>query len=396
MLLWVRYPRSGDATMSDDVSLQALSTLVASIYDCALDPCRWEQTLSEIKDALLCDRAAIRLSDLRCDRLLISRTVGVDQHWQKQHSKYLPRIHAQFAANLATSPAFDEPHILSRHTSRAYFETCPFVNEYMKPQGLVDNMYCFLMKTAARLAWLVFARNERQGIITDREVVLTRLLLPHIRRAVTISNVLDAQTIEQSRMVEVLDALRCAVVLTDARGTILHANRSAEHMLRNGRPIRNVGGILHATAPSAATELRTAIGLAARHEVEIGKTGLAVALTEPGAPTTFAHLLPLTGSELRTRLQPTAIAAVFIGATPDAQDAAEASAAAFELTPAETRVLASLLGGATLAETAAALGVAISTAKTHLDSIFSKTGVTRQTELMRLGMGLVPSVKTNE
>jgi DNA-binding CsgD family transcriptional regulator len=196
-------------------------------------------------------------------------------------------------------------------------------------------------------------------------------------------------------MVEALDVLRCAVVLTDASGTILHANRSAEHMLRNGGPIRDVGGILQATAPSAAAELRAAIGLAARHEVEIGKTGLSVALTEPGAPTSIAHLLPLTGSELRTRLQPTAIAAVFIGATPDAQDAAEATAAAYDLTPAERRVLARLLGGATLAETAAGLGVAISTAKTHLDNIFSKTGVTRQTELMRLGMGLVPFVKTN-
>jgi hypothetical protein len=91
--------RSGNATMADDVSLQSLSTLIASIYDCALDPCRWEQALCEIKSALLCDRAAIRLSDLRRDRLLISRTVGVDQHWQKQHSKYLPKIHAQFAEN---------------------------------------------------------------------------------------------------------------------------------------------------------------------------------------------------------------------------------------------------------------------------------------------------------
>lgn len=321
--------------------------------------------------------------------------MGVSQHWQKQHSKYLPRIHAQFAEDLATSSAFDEPHILSRHTSQSYLETSPFFNEYMKPQALVDNMYCFLMKTFARLAWLVFARNERQGIITDREVTLTRLLLPHIQRAVTISNMLDARTIDRSRMVEALDALRCAVVLTDASGTILHANRSAEHMLRNGRPIRNVGGILHATAPSAATELRAAIDLAARHEAEIGKIGLAVALTEPGAPTTFAHLLPLAGSELRTCLQPTAIAAVFIGVTPDPRDAAEATAAAFDLTPAEARVLASLLGGATLAETAVGLSVAISTAKTHLDNIFSKTGIKRQTELMRLGMGLVPSVKTN-
>ncbi len=68
-------------------------------------------------------------------------------------------------------------------------------------------------------------------------------------------------------------------------------------------------------------------------------------------------------------------------------------ATAFGLTPAETRVLASLLAGRTLADTAATLGIATTTAKTHLDGIFSKTGVARQADLMRLGVGLAPPVR---
>ena len=59
-------------------------------------------------------------------------------------------------------------------------------------------------------------------------------------------------------------------------------------------------------------------------------------------------------------------------------------AAAFGLTPAETRLLESLITGRTLKETAAALGIAMTTAKTHLDTVFQKTGVNRQAELMRL------------
>jgi DNA-binding CsgD family transcriptional regulator len=47
-------------------------------------------------------------------------------------------------------------------------------------------------------------------------------------------------------------------------------------------------------------------------------------------------------------------------------------------------VLASLLAGRTLAETASALDIAATTAKTHLENIFSKTGVSRQAELMLL------------
>jgi DNA-binding CsgD family transcriptional regulator/PAS domain-containing protein len=380
--------------MADAVSPQALSNLIGSIYDCALDPSRWDQTLAEVRDALDCQNAALRLSDLRRNRFLITKTVGIEPYWLAQHAKYLAEIHGKLAENLASWPSFDEPHVLSRHVTRAFIETSPFVQEFLKPQGIVDNMMCFLMKSSTRLGGFAVARHERQGIITDREVALTRLLLPHLRRAVMISNVLDVRTIERSRMAEALDALRCAVVLTNAHGTILHANRAAEHMLHNGGPIKGAGGTLRAKAASAAAELRCAIGLAAQDEAQVGKIGLAIRVTEPEAPAVFAHVLPLTGGDLRTRLQPAAVAAVFIGAPPDEQDGADATAAAFGLTPAETRVLASLLAGRTLAETATTLGIAATTAKTHLDNIFSKTAVTRQADLMRLGTGLVPPTKS--
>src|SRR5262245_42240540 len=192
------------------------------------------------------------------------------------------------------------------------------------------------MQDSLPAGWLTFAARE---------------WVPHLRRAVMISNVLDVRTIEHARMAEAFGALRCAVVLTDARGMILHANDSAEHMLRDGGPIRGSGGILQARNPAAAAELRSAISLAAQDEPGIGKTGLAILLTEADVPPVHAHVLPLTGSNMRTRLQPAAAAAVFVAAPPDERKGAELAAATFRLTPAETRVLASLLAGRTLAET---------------------------------------------
>src|SRR3989442_986781 len=43
---------------------------------------------------------------------------------------------------------------------------------------------------------------------------------------VAIGDLLDARTIEPARVADALDALRCAVLLTDAQGTILHVNRA--------------------------------------------------------------------------------------------------------------------------------------------------------------------------
>jgi DNA-binding CsgD family transcriptional regulator/PAS domain-containing protein len=382
--------------VADAISPQAFSDLIGSIYDCALDPSRWEQTLADVRDALDCQVLTLTLSDLRHDRLLLHKTVGLEPYQMEQFSKYVPEIDAILGGALKSGHSLDEPYVVSRHIAATYFETSPHFHQFAKPLGMVDWMVFFLKSTPMHLSCFSGGRHERQRIITEREIEFGMLLLPHLRRAVTISNLLDVRTIEGTRMAEALDALRCAVVLTNEHSAILHANRAAEHMLDKGGPIQSAQGIVQATAPSATAELRSAVALATANEAGIGKTGLAIRLTERDVPPVFAHVLPLTGSDFRTRLQPAAVAAVFIEAPPDAQDGADALAAAFGLTPAETKVLAGLFAGRTLVETAATLGIARPTAKTHLEHIFLKTGVTRQAELMRLWTGLISPMGSNK
>ncbi len=210
--------------MADALSPQALSGLIGSIYDCALDPSRWEQTLADIGDALDCYGLILGLSDLRHDRLLIHKAVGVESDHIERLSKHLSEIDAILAEALASWPSLDEPWVPSRHLTNADIETSPYFQE-CKAAGIVDMMQFFLVHEPMHFSGLGVGRHERQGLITDREIEVGRLLLPHLRRALTISKVLDVRTIEVARMAETLDALRCAVVLTNEHGTILHANR---------------------------------------------------------------------------------------------------------------------------------------------------------------------------
>jgi hypothetical protein len=103
--------------------------------------------------------------------------------------------------------------VVTRHLTTAQFETSPYFQEWAKPIGIVDMIVFFLMHTPMHWSGFGGGRHVRQGIITDREIELGKLFLPHVRRAVTISNLLDIRTIEGARMAEALDALRCAVVL---------------------------------------------------------------------------------------------------------------------------------------------------------------------------------------
>jgi DNA-binding CsgD family transcriptional regulator len=65
----------------------------------------------------------------------------------------------------------------------------------------------------------------------------------------------------------------------------------------------------------------------------------------------------------------------------------------YGLTPAETRVLQHLIAGASITEAATALGVSETTAKTHRNHIFLKTGVSRRTDLFALIARLVPPIR---
>jgi DNA-binding CsgD family transcriptional regulator len=378
--------------VSDVISPHALSDLIGSIYDCALDPSRWDTTLRNIKEALDGHMAVVSLVNVQRLRPLLVKTAGLDPRHLPMYFMHVNEIRDLIRRSLEMP--LDDAHVASRDLPPGYMDTSPYFQAARK-RGIVDVMQFVLIHEAPNFfSGFSVTRHERQGAITDREIEIGKLLLPHLRRAMTISKMLDVRTIEGVRMAQTLDALRCAVLLADERGTILHANRAAEQMLQNSGPIQSAKGILQASLPSAASELRAALSVAASNDTGISRSGAAIRLTEPGMPPVFAHVLPLTGSDVRTRLQPSAVAAVFIGAPVDEQDGAAMAATAFGLTPAETRVLKSLLAGRTLAETATALGVTRSTANTHLDHIFAKTGVTRQADLIRLALEMISPAGT--
>ena len=375
------------------LSNQELSDIIGHIYDCALEPARWEPTLDALRNLLRCRSAQLALVDVPRHRVLIQKTIGIESHWLQLQSKYLPEIIAFAERHLDGGASMDEPLVTSRLASPARYAASPYFQEWGRPQGYVDVVQINLMRTLTRLSGLGLGRHESQGVLEDRDIALMRLLIPHVRRAVTVSNVLDAQAIEKARLAETLDALKVGVVLTNRDSRILHANRSAEQIMRDGGALRARHGVLRADRPAASAEIKAAIGMAAGDECAIGKTGFAVRLTEDDAAPLVAHVLPLAGGTLRNQLEPDAVAAVFINTPVDDAAIAKVVSATFELTPAETRVLVCLIEGSTVVEAAASLDIAPTTVRTHLDSIFAKTGVSRQSELVRLAARIAPPAR---
>jgi DNA-binding CsgD family transcriptional regulator len=365
----------------------ALSEMIGSIYDCALNPEHWDTTLVELTAMFRCFQAMLVNFDLTQGRGAFAKIVGVEPYWQARMDQYNPELASWHRQYFASDWPQDEPQVRSRDIPPAVVEKSPMATEWGRPQGLVDTMALVLMHTPTRYAQLGMGRHEEFGLVTGREIALGRLLAPHVRRAVTISDVIDLKTVESAMANEALDMLRVGVVLTNHAGRILHANSAAETMLRASDPIRSAGGTIQANDAAATGELHSAIALADRNESGLGGMGLAVRLTHPGQPPKLAHVLPL--KQRNARLAPKAAAAVFIGPVSNGANAAEAMAVAYDLTPTETRVLNALLAGLTLTESAEQVGIGKATARTHLANMFAKTGASRQAELMLLASRLV-------
>ena len=65
----------------------------------------------------------------------------------------------------------------------------------------------------------------------------------------------------------------------------------------------------------------------------------------------------------------------------------DAIADAYKLTPAEMRVLMTIIQIGGVPEVAPVLGISETTVKTHLQRIFAKTGTSRQADLVKIVAG---------
>ncbi len=192
-----------------------------------------------------------------------------------------------------------------------------------------------------------------------------------------------------------LDSIVMGVIIVADQGRILHTNQAAQRMLDARSPIVSLGGCLGALQAELTKELRRAIAAAQADASLIGAAGIGVPLVDKNMTAATAHVLPLArGDRPARRSNAETAAAVFVTPACTATPADVGTVARiFSLTPAEVRLLQLLVSGASLMEAGAALGITEATARTHRNHIFTKTGVSRRTDLLALVGRLVPPIR---
>lgn len=360
----------------NQIAAADFSRLVGSIYDCALDPSLWHDALVELGEALRFRSGSLVLQEMPSARVLISVITGVSEADAARIADYGPDVVEQWGgpAKLASLP-LEEPAVLSR-VNPGYAEN-RYSREWARPLGLVDTLAIGFTRDAGSLSSLGLGRHEDDGPIGDADIELARLFVPHLKRALTISRLLEARAVERDSFAAVLDGLAVAVLLVGPDLRLFHANRTGEALLRSGDPIGVRAGRVTAP-PGLAAALSAA--LAAEPDA-IARRGLGVPARRMDGEELVIHLLPLAPAHPLAG----AAAALFVAPAVLPRPAPLAAVAAlFDLTPAEARVLELIGAGRSGPEVALALGVALTTVRTHVLRLFEKTGTHRQAELVAL------------
>lgn len=174
--------------------------------------------------------------------------------------------------------------------------------EWAEPQGLHDAVSVALMRDATRVGRIAFANHRTAGEIVEPALAGLRLLAPHIRRAVTISNLFDLKAIEVSTFASAIEAFGAGVVLVGQDLGIVHTNATAEAMLHAKDPILSRQGRLGLRHQVTNGALEAALLQAVQDEAKLGQKGIAIpARREDGTPLVL-HVLPLGRGEIRPAL----------------------------------------------------------------------------------------------
>jgi DNA-binding CsgD family transcriptional regulator len=364
-----------------------VSALIGKIYDCAMAPENWPVVLADI-----CDYAESAAGTLAVFDLLTGQEKTLVNHGisDENHKLYQEKYHC---ADLFLHPLMvrevGEPAISSDLVAEDELLQSRIYREWAAPQGFCDTMMTMLTRHQGRLAFLGLTRKLEQRRYDDMDRESMRLIAPHVQRAVLISDLIEHKTVERNHFARIIDTITTPTVLIEGNLRILHANEAGKATMSRGAPISSSNGILHVPRQVAAAV--TKVAQATQNGAAVPDT-LRITGAEGQGDTIFV-VMPLEAPDRRMGGASAQIALFMQEANSFVPLPTEVWGKLFGLTGGELRVLQGLVEGATPAEIAEVYGIANSTVRTHLLSLFRKTGTRRQADLVRLALNSVPPVR---
>ncbi|HTJ63181.1 MAG TPA: helix-turn-helix transcriptional regulator [Alphaproteobacteria bacterium] len=279
-----------------------------------------------------------------------------------------------------------KPVTLSEFLPQEEFQASEFNRLFLKPTGVRYILGVDVRAESDIRARFRVSRGENAADFGAEERSICALLLPHLRQAVEIYARMSRIASEKTLYAGTLNQMAVGTIIVDDHGRILDRDPVAEGLIKDADGVSSVNGMLSLSDRTASARFHEALRKIAESERK-GERALveAIRAERPSGKRDFGLIVKPAPQPRYLDEQHIPAIVVFIS-DPDRHTAMAPAALAklFGLTPAEAGFAVLLGDGLTLDEAAMELSIARNTARAHLRSIFAKTGVSRQTQLVRL------------
>jgi DNA-binding CsgD family transcriptional regulator len=363
--------------------------VVQDIYAASLDPVHWETVLAKVARLVRAEAGSVWIHDFANSSASFDGTgddvaafSGFDPSEVMRYADHYSAVNVwtanedKYVSGSVVTSSVLYPDAMLKRTE--------FFGDWLQPQDLFYALGSIVEKEGTRAVKMSFLRPERAGAYNDDEMMVMRLLMPHLRTAVQIHRRMYRMKSLSDSALDALNAVGTGVVLVSARGTMMHANSTAHTIaMRTGALRFGARGELDCGPGARGTRLQEAIARAVHCSagaLEQGSTMLRV----PHAHGEVALLVtPVSGMQLPFV---DGVCAIVFCSDPQVV-VARLNARLVEIygmTPAEARLVEALAMGKTLKDFSEERSIAVATARTQLASAGTKVGAKRQADIVRI------------
>jgi len=353
-----------------------VQSLIGRIYDAASEPVLWHEVIASLVRKTGARNGIFYDHNSATRQATILGAEGFDPHFLRRYEQYYATLDPWHKRGV-TRPVGEVAQTASM-LSDADLRRTEFYQDHLRPQGLFYAMGGPVERSRTRMAVFGVQGGYENGVFGPSTESLVRTLMPHFRRAYRMQETLGAVRREGMEFETVLHALPQPVLIVDRDATLFFANEAGAQLLRERQVLRLVSGRLRPMHRDDAGAFAGALSPVPRGDAA---AGLALRRADGELPMTL-RVMPLrhgNGAEWSGRI------ALLFEASPPLQGL-EKLAAAFRLSPAETRLWSALVAGRRLIDIAEESGVSVNTVRVQLRTLFLKTGVHRQADLLRLAL----------
>ena len=373
--------RKAKSGMDGPLPLPEFSALVKTVYAGPLEEPPWDSFLEAVCVAMKAMAVTLILEPPASEGpgYIINASGRLHSGWRTYRERF-------FASDPFVNLPEGRPVTISEYLPQEEFLASEFNQLFLKPTGVRFILGVDIRTNSDILARFRISRGETGIDFGEEERALATLLLPHLRQSVEIFARLSRAASERTLYAGTLNQMAVGTIILDGHGKILDKDRIAEALLKQADGVSSIGGMLSLNDRTASSRLHETIRRIVESERK-GERSLveAIRVERPSGKRDFGLIVKPAPQPRYLDEQHIPAIVVFIS-DPDRHTAMAPAALAklFGLTPAEAAFAVLLGDGLTLDEAAAELSIARNTARAHLRSIFAKTGVSRQTMLVRL------------